>query len=90
MSDKDIANRRKKEIAERKKKGNEYVAQTKKMVSNVEENEKLIEIIKAKYSDTSDDIKEQIKSIMADYDIQNFKDADVSTEGLKKITDLLA
>lgn len=90
VSDKDIANRRKKEIAERKKKGNEYVAQTKKMVSNVEENEKLIEIIKAKYSDTSDEIKEQIKNIMADYDIQNFKDADVSTEGLKKIIDLLA
>lgn len=48
-----------------------------------------IAVIKDKFMDAEDDVKNAVKEIMAEYDIPNFKSTEVSTEGLKKIVDLL-
>ncbi|MFS1518605.1 AAA family ATPase [Bacillus sp. SCS-151] len=57
---------------------------------NVEKNVKLIEVVKERYPKASDDVKKKVKSIMDEYNIQSFKDAEeTSTEGLQKIVNII-
>ena len=54
-----------------------------------EKNEELIEIIKTNYSEVDDEVKAEVKDIMAKYNIPNFKTTEVSTKGLEEIVSLL-
>ena len=56
---------------------------------DLNKNEEYIEIIRSKFIDADDDIKNKAKEIMAEYNIPNFKSPEVSTEGLEKIVNLL-
>lgn len=68
----------------------ESVKEVKKTKVNPELNEELTEVIKSKFPNASDEVKEQVKSVMAEYEIKSFKDTDeVSTEALQKIVELL-
>jgi GTPase SAR1 family protein len=68
----------------------ESVKEVKKTKVNPELNEELTEIIKPKFLAATDEVKEQVKSVMSEYGITSFKDTDeVSTEALQKIVKLL-
>lgn len=87
-----IADTKKREAKEAKSKADEakkYAENKKKFAADEEKNEELINTVKAKFSDASEDTKEKIKDIMEEYCIANFKSTDVSTEGLKKIVEKL-
>lgn len=68
----------------------EYSMNHKKMAVDSEQNDEYIAFIKDAFMDASDDVKAQVREIMAEYGIKNFKSADVSTEGLMKIKKALA
>lgn len=55
-----------------------------------ERNIELIDIVQAKFSNATDEIKAKVKSIMADAGIKNFKSYDVPTQPLEDIVKLLA
>jgi len=58
---------------------------------NVEENESLLEEIRSKFPDASDDVKVKVKEIMTEYEVTSLKDADETpTEALRKIVEVLA
>lgn len=70
----------------------EYSKNKKLNHADVEKNEEYIDTIKTLFTSASDETKTNIKSIMAKYNIQNFKNDDLSTystEGLGKIVALL-
>lgn len=68
----------------------ESVKEVKKNKINPELNEEMTEVIRNKFPDASDEVKEQVKSVMVEYEIKSFKDTDeVSTEALQKIVKLL-
>ncbi len=78
-----------KEAKEKEKFAAEYAENKIKSHSDEDKNVGLIDIIKSKFPDASDDIKDKVKKIMSDYEIPNFKDSDVSTKGLEEIVALL-
>ncbi|MEY8366564.1 AAA family ATPase [Anaerovoracaceae bacterium 41-7] len=82
--------KQKKEDKERKQEATKYSNERKKNHFDIEENEGYIEIIKDKLMGAKDDVKNEVKSIMAEYNIKNFKSVEVPTEGLKKIAKLLS
>jgi hypothetical protein len=67
----------------------EYIENKKKNKVDEKKNAELIDIIKAKYPKATDEAKEQIKVIMAENKIENFKSIDVPTKGLEEIVTLL-
>lgn len=54
-----------------------------------EKNDEYLDIIKARFSDASDDVKSQIKEIMKEYNFKKFSEENIPTEALEKIVDLL-
>ena len=84
---------RKKEDVKREKESEkiakENSANAKKFKIDEDVNEDLISTIKAKYPDATDKIKSQIKDIMTEYHIENFKSTEVATAGLLEIVNLL-
>lgn len=78
-----------KEAKEKEKFAAEYAENKIKSHSDEDKNAELIDIIKSKFPDASDETKDNVKKIMSDYEIPNFKDSDVSTKGLEEIVALL-
>ena len=57
---------------------------------DVEENKELVEIIKAKFTSATDDIKTKIKEVMSEFEMTSFKEIDETpTKAFRKIVDLL-
>lgn len=83
----------KKKAAKEAKEKEEFVAkyaeEKAKNHADEDRNAELIDIIKTKFPDADDDTKAKVKSLMAKYDIPNFKDNDVSTKGLEEIVAIL-
>lgn len=75
--------------AEADKKAAEYSRNAKSKKVDVERNEELILIIKNKFSDAADTTKAEVRSVMEEYGLVNFKDVEVSTMALEKIVDIL-
>lgn len=67
----------------------EYSKNRKKNFVDEDKNDELIAIIKTKFLAADTELQEQIKDVMAEYNIPNFKSSDVSTEGLEKIVTML-
>lgn len=87
-----LADAKKRQAKTEKQKATEataYSNEKKKNHFDEEANEALIETIKDKFPEADDDIKTQVKELMAEYNIPNFKNVEVSTEGLQKIVALL-
>ena len=66
-----------KEAKEKEKFAASYAEEKQRYNVDVDKNERLIELIKAKFPDAEDTVKENVKKIMSDYNIPNFKDSDV-------------
>lgn len=79
-----------KEAKEKEKFAASYAEEKQRYNVDVDKNERLIELIKAKFPDAEDTVKENVKKIMSDYNIPNFKDSDVSTKGLEEIVEILS
>lgn len=71
------------------KKAAEYSKSAKENKIDEEKNEELIEIIKAKFPNASDDTKAKVKEVMAEAGIENFKEVSVPTKPLEKIVEIL-
>lgn len=87
-----IEDAKKRQAKAEKEKGRvatEYIENKKKNAIDEGRNAELIEIIKTKYPKATDEIKEQIKEVMADGGIENFKNVDVPTKPLEEIVALL-
>ena len=67
----------------------EYSKNRKKNFIDEDKNDELIAVIKTKFLAADTELQEQIKDVMAEYNIPNFKSSDVSTEGLEKIVAML-
>ena len=67
----------------------EYSKNRKKNFVDEDKNDELIAVIKTKFLAADTELQEQIKDVMAEYNIPNFKSSDVSTEGLEKIVAML-
>ena len=78
-----------KEEKEKEEFAAKYAEEKIKYQADEEKNEELIETIKMKFGDADDETKEKIREIMSEYNIPNFKNADVSTKGLERIVSLL-
>lgn len=78
-----------KEAKEKEEFAAKYAEEKAKNHADEDRNAELIDIIKTKFPDADDDTKAKVKSIMAQYDIPNFKDNDVSTKGLEEIVAIL-
>lgn len=78
-----------KEAKEREEFAAKYAEEKAKNHADEDRNAELIDIIKTKFPDSDDDTKAKVKSLMAKYDIPNFKDNDVSTKGLEEIVAIL-
>lgn len=69
----------------------EYSRQRKAGHVDLDANEECFMIIKEKFPDADDSVKEKVKEIMAEYNIPNFKTVEtLSTEGLQKIVEVLS
>lgn len=91
ISLKDAEKKQKKEAAEMKKAAAEYSKKKKENPIDVDRNEELIEDIKTKYAKADDEVKKQVKEVMAEYDISSFKDADaIQTVALEEIVSILS
>lgn len=66
-----------------------YAEEKMKSVSDEDKNVELINQIRAKFPDADSDTKETVKKLMAEYNIPNFKETDVSTKGLEMIVNVL-
>lgn len=87
-SDKEIEEMKKKEVQEREKKAKEYIER--ELEIDVKRNEELIEEIKTKFLNVSEERKSKVKEIMDQYGFNNFKDVDgIKTEALEKIVEVL-
>ena len=71
------------------KKAAEYSKSAKENKIDEEKNEELIEIIKIKFPNASDDTKAKVKEVMAKAGIENFKETSVPTKPLEKIVEIL-
>lgn len=71
------------------KKAAEYSKSAKENKIDEEKNEELIEIIKAKFPNASDETKAKVKEVMAEAGIENFKEVSVPTKPLEKIVEIL-
>lgn len=78
-----------KEAKEKEKFAAKYAEEKVKNHVDEDRNAELIDIIKTKFPDADDDTKAKVKSLMAKYNIPNFKDNDVSTKGLEEIVAIL-
>lgn len=78
-----------KEAKEKEEFAAKYAEEKAKNHADEDRNAELIDIIKTKFPDADDDTKAKVKSLMAKYDIPNFKDNDVSTKGLEEIVAIL-
>lgn len=78
-----------KKAKEQEKYAVEYAESKSKTHADEELNVELIETIKSKFPNASNETKDKVKKIMADYNIPNFKESDVSTKGLQEIVSLL-
>lgn len=78
-----------KEAKEKEKFAAKYAEEKAKNHADEDKNVELIDIIKTKFPDADDDTKAKVKSLMAKYNIPNFKDSDVSTKGLEEIVAIL-
>ena len=67
----------------------EYSKNRKKNFVDEDKNDELIAVIKTKFLAADTELQDQIKDVMAEYNIPNFKSSDVSTEGLEKIVAML-
>lgn len=77
------------ESKEKEKAATEYIKSKKENKIDEERNAELIELIKTKYTKASDEVKDQIKILMVEHGIGNFKSVEVPTIGLEKIVELL-
>ena len=68
----------------------EYSKNRKKNYVDEDRNDEYIAYIKEAFMAATDETKDRVKEVMAEYGIKNFKNADVSTEGLQKIVEILA
>lgn len=68
----------------------EYSKNRKKNFVNEDQNDEYIAYIKDAFMSATDDTKDKVKEVMAEYGIKNFKNSDVSTEGLQKIVEILS
>ena len=89
ISIEDAKKRQAKVEKEKGKAATEYIENKKKNAINEERNAELIDIIKTKYPKATDETKEQIKEVMANGGIENFKNLDVPTKPLEEIVELL-
>lgn len=71
------------------KKAAEYSKNAKSNKIDTERNEELLAVIKNKFTNAEDDVKAEVKAVMAEYGFANFKDVEVSTMALEKIVELL-
>lgn len=78
-----------KEAKAKKAEAKSYSELKKRNHFDLEANEKYIDIIREKFIDADDEVKLEVRTIMANYEIENFKNPEVSTEGLKAIVNLL-
>lgn len=78
-----------KEAKEKEEFAAKYAEEKAKNHADEDRNVELIDIIKTKFPDADDDTKAKVKSLMAKYNIPNFKDSDVSTKGLEEIVAIL-
>ena len=85
VSDSEIKKRVAAEKKEREEKAEEFIAHK----DDDADNEKYIDIVKAKYADASDKVKTQIKAVMKEYGFKKFTDENVPKEALEKIVKLL-
>lgn len=83
--EKEVEKRKEQESIDREKKLEIALRKEKE----IKRNEELIDIIKVKYPKATDEVKEQVKKVMADGGIKNFKDTDVPTKPLEEIVELL-
>ncbi|MEI2465147.1 AAA family ATPase [Niallia taxi] len=68
----------------------QIVAETNNTKINVEENEELAEVIKAKFPSAEDNAKKEIKDVMTEYNFSSFKEPEaIPTAALRKIVKLL-
>mgnify|MGYP006911807539 CR=1 FL=1 len=67
----------------------QYSSDKKKNRVDEEKNQELVEKIKAAYFDASDNVKDQVKEVMAEYEIARFSDDNLPTQGLEKIVTIL-
>lgn len=67
----------------------QYSSDKKKNRVDEEKNQELVEKIKAAYFDASDNVKDQVKEVMAEYGIARFSDDNLPTQGLEKIVTIL-
>jgi hypothetical protein len=79
-----------KEALVKEKAATKYIETKKKNKVDEKKNAELIDIVKTKYPKATDEVKEQIKVVMAENKIENFKSIDVPTNGLEEIVALLA
>lgn len=76
---------------EKAKKSSEYSKAAKENKIDVARNEELLVIIKENFSSADADLKAKVKEVMAQYGIDNFKNADeLPTKGLEKISSLFS
>lgn len=68
----------------------EYSKNRKKNYVDEDRNDEYIAYIKEAFMAAADETKDKVKEVMAEYGIKNFKNSDVSTEGLQKIVEILA
>lgn len=88
---KEAEKKQKKEAEAKKKAASEYSKMKKEHPVDSDRNEELVEIIKTKFGTADDDIKDQIKEIMGEYNLVNFKDvSETPTACLEKIASLLS
>ena len=85
----DLAKKQKAAEVEKEKEIKRYSEEKKKNHFDLNRNQKLLEIIRDKYMGTTDDDKEEITKLRIKYNIPNFREADVSTEGLEEIVEYL-
>jgi hypothetical protein len=81
---------KKEQDKEKNKKIKEAMDDNKKNRANVKKNEELVEIIKSKFPEASDETKDKITEVMGEYKIKSFKDTEETpTIALQTIVDLL-
>lgn len=71
------------------KKAAEYSKNAKSNKIDTERNEELLAVIKNKFTNAEDDVKAEVKAVMAEYGFANFKDVEVPTLALERIVELL-
>lgn len=79
-----------KETKAKEKVAAEYIKDKKNNKVDEEKNAGLIDIIKTKFPNEEDDVKEKIRGIMSEAGIANFKNIDVPTKALEEIVKLLS